>query len=185
MKAARNVKAEDRITAILPRSVRKRDLQPTELINPRSMVSRCHRCCAKVSTTSLTCRLFADVCTGMDPQQRAPEGRLPAKCRSGLIPACSSGISAVMPYFRVLRIPDAPGKCFYVWLDAPIGYVGSFKTCGDAAISILTLSSGRKFGADLYHFIGKDIVYLPQPVLACHAGRQRLPETDQPVCPRL
>jgi methionyl-tRNA synthetase len=66
-------------------------------------------------------------------------------------------ISRDAPYFG-FPIPDAPGKFFYVWLDAPVGYLASFKALCDA--------KGYSFGeyldagssAEMHHFIGKDIV---------------------------
>ncbi|MES1999595.1 MAG: methionine--tRNA ligase [Pseudomonadota bacterium] len=67
-------------------------------------------------------------------------------------------ISRDAPYFG-FEIPDAPGKYFYVWLDAPIGYMASFKKL--AADKGLDFDAWWKNGADteLYHFIGKDILY--------------------------
>jgi len=67
-------------------------------------------------------------------------------------------ISRDAPYFG-FEIPDAPGKYFYVWLDAPIGYMASFKN--------LCVKNGLDFDeywkkdskTELYHFIGKDILY--------------------------
>ena len=67
-------------------------------------------------------------------------------------------ISRDSPYFG-FEIPDAPGKYFYVWLDAPIGYMGSFRN--------LCTREGLDFDeywrpdstTELYHFIGKDILY--------------------------
>ena len=81
-------------------------------------------------------------------------------------------ISRDAPYFG-FEIPDAPGKYFYVWLDAPIGYMGSFKN--------LCAKQGLDFDAywkpdstaELYHFIGKDILYfhaLFWPAELKHAG---------------
>jgi len=95
-------------------------------------------------------------------------------------------ISRDAPYFG-FEIPDAPGKYFYVWLDAPVGYMGSFKQLCNKSTLTPTLShgereqnlpspSGRGAGGDgsplnfdeywkldstteLYHFIGKDILY--------------------------
>ncbi|MGL4860862.1 MAG: methionine--tRNA ligase [Enterobacteriaceae bacterium] len=63
------------------------------------------------------------------------------------------------PYFG-FEIPDAPGKYFYVWLDAPIGYMGSFKNFCDKHPH-LDFDAFWKVDSDaeLYHFIGKDIVY--------------------------
>ncbi len=81
-------------------------------------------------------------------------------------------ISRDAPYFG-FEIPDAPGKYFYVWLDAPIGYMGSFKN--------LCTKKGLDFDeywkpdsqTELYHFIGKDILYfhaLFWPAELEHAG---------------
>ena len=66
-------------------------------------------------------------------------------------------ISRDAPYFG-FPIPDAPGKFFYVWLDAPVGYLASFKN--------LCARTGLKFedflaadsSAEMHHFIGKDII---------------------------
>ena len=67
-------------------------------------------------------------------------------------------ISRDAPYFG-FEIPNAPGKYFYVWLDAPIGYMGSFKNiCYKQNIDFdefWKLDSD----AEVYHFIGKDIIY--------------------------
>jgi methionyl-tRNA synthetase len=109
-------------------------------------------------------------------------------------------ISRDAPYFG-FEIPDAPGKYFYVWLDAPVGYMGSFKQLCDKSALTPPLSqrerehlppspSGRGGGsegtplnfdeywkpgsdAELYHFIGKDILYfhaLFWPAMLQHAG---------------
>jgi len=66
-------------------------------------------------------------------------------------------ISRDAPYFGI-EIPDAPGKYFYVWLDAPVGYLATLKNYFD--------KTGRDFDAfmadpttEQYHFIGKDITY--------------------------
>jgi methionyl-tRNA synthetase len=70
-------------------------------------------------------------------------------------------ISRDAPYFG-FEIPDAPGKFFYVWLDAPIGYMGSFKNlCQKPGQQGLDFDHYWKKDstAELYHFIGKDIVY--------------------------
>ncbi len=62
------------------------------------------------------------------------------------------------PYFG-FEIPEAPGKYFYVWLDAPIGYMASFKRlCRERSLEF-TAYFGPQAEAELYHFIGKDIVY--------------------------
>jgi len=67
-------------------------------------------------------------------------------------------ISRDAPYFG-FEIPNAPGKFFYVWLDAPIGYMGSFKNLCNKDSSIDFDSFWKKDSdAELYHFIGKDII---------------------------
>ncbi|MEO8307426.1 MAG: methionine--tRNA ligase [Pseudomonadota bacterium] len=67
-------------------------------------------------------------------------------------------ISRDAPYFG-FEIPDAPGKFFYVWFDAPVGYIGSFAAL--AAARGLDFDKYWKAGAttELHHFIGKDISY--------------------------
>jgi len=72
-------------------------------------------------------------------------------------------ISRDAPYFG-FEIPDHPGKFFYVWLDAPIGYMASFQHLCDSAKG---QAAGLDFdhfwapdsSAEVYHFIGKDIIY--------------------------
>ena len=67
-------------------------------------------------------------------------------------------ISRDAPYFG-FEIPDAPGKYFYVWLDAPIGYYASFlNLCKQKG---LNFDEWTKAGSktEQYHFIGKDILY--------------------------
>ncbi|MDP2805291.1 MAG: methionine--tRNA ligase [Gallionellaceae bacterium] len=108
-------------------------------------------------------------------------------------------ISRDAPYFG-FEIPDAPGKFFYVWLDAPVGYMGSFKQLcdkrtlpnpplsGRESLSAPPLTRGGREGfeplnfddywkqgseTELYHFIGKDILYfhaLFWPAMLQHAG---------------
>jgi methionyl-tRNA synthetase len=81
-------------------------------------------------------------------------------------------ISRDAPYFG-FEIPGEPGKYFYVWVDAPVGYMASFeRLCAERGLDF-----GAYWGADssaeLYHFIGKDIVYfhaLFWPALLAGAG---------------
>ncbi len=68
-------------------------------------------------------------------------------------------ISRDAPYFG-FEIPDQPGKYFYVWLDAPVGYMASFlNLCKRRDDLDFDEFWGRDSKAELYHFIGKDIVY--------------------------
>ena len=67
-------------------------------------------------------------------------------------------ISRDAPYFG-FEIPDAPGKYFYVWLDAPIGYMASFKNLCDKQGLNFDEYWAKDSKTELYHFIGKDILY--------------------------
>ncbi len=67
-------------------------------------------------------------------------------------------ISRDAPYFG-FEIPDAPGKYFYVWLDAPIGYLASFKNLCDKKGLDFDAFWAKDSKTELYHFIGKDIIY--------------------------
>jgi methionyl-tRNA synthetase len=74
-------------------------------------------------------------------------------------------ISRDAPYFGI-EIPDAPGKYFYVWLDAPIGYLASLKHWFDTGGARAKYGETRSFdefladpAVEQYHFIGKDITY--------------------------
>ncbi|MBO1518781.1 methionine--tRNA ligase [Oceanisphaera pacifica] len=132
---------------------------PTELIDPRSAVS------GATPIMKDSEHFFFDL-----PQF---SGMLKAWTRSGALQEemankleewFESGlqqwdITRDAPYFG-FEIPDAPGKYFYVWLDAPIGYMGSFKNYCDKRGDINFDEYWHKDSTtELYHFIGKDIVY--------------------------
>ncbi len=88
-------------------------------------------------------------------------------------------ISRDAPYFGI-PIPDQPGKYFYVWLDAPIGYLASLKNHFDKGqAAALTGQTYEQFvsdpGVEQYHFIGKDIIYfhtLFWPAMLHFSGRK-------------
>ncbi|MDD5753723.1 MAG: methionine--tRNA ligase [Methylococcales bacterium] len=67
-------------------------------------------------------------------------------------------ISRDAPYFG-FEIPDAPNKYFYVWLDAPIGYMASFQNLCDKTDLKFDDFWAKNSDVELYHFIGKDIIY--------------------------
>ncbi len=72
-------------------------------------------------------------------------------------------ISRDAPYFG-FEIPGAPGKYFYVWLDAPIGYFASFRNLAarNADIDVAAFTEAgpaAATGTEMIHFIGKDILY--------------------------
>ncbi len=82
-------------------------------------------------------------------------------------------ISRDAPYFG-FEIPDAPGKYFYVWLDAPIGYMASFKQLCERRDDLDFDTYWRPDSpCEVYHFIGKDIAYfhtLFWPAMLAGAG---------------
>ena len=87
-------------------------------------------------------------------------------------------ISRDAPYFGI-EIPDAPGKYFYVWLDAPVGYLASFKAfCTKAGLDFEKELSDPS--TEQIHFIGKDIIYfhtLFWPAMLKFAGKPyRVPD---------
>jgi methionyl-tRNA synthetase len=90
-------------------------------------------------------------------------------------------ISRDAPYFGI-EIPDAPGKYFYVWLDAPIGYLASLKSYFAAGGPLAKYGEARSFedfmadpAVEQVHFIGKDITYfhtLFWPAMLKFSGRK-------------
>lgn len=87
-------------------------------------------------------------------------------------------ISRDEPYFGI-AIPDAPGKYFYVWLDAPVGYLASFKAyCDKKGLNFEEILQDEK--TEQIHFIGKDIIYfhtLFWPAMLHFAGKPfRVPD---------
>jgi len=90
-------------------------------------------------------------------------------------------ISRDAPYFGI-EIPDAPGKYFYVWLDAPVGYLASLKNWFDKGGAKDKYGEARSFdefladeSVEQYHFIGKDITYfhtLFWPAMLKFSGRK-------------
>jgi len=140
---------------------------PTELINPYSSVSGAQpeqrsseHYFFKLSDAR--CHDFLNSWTqgGLDKQKVAPlQAEAANKMREWFAAGLSDwDISRDAPYFG-FEIPDAPGKYFYVWLDAPVGYMGSFKRlCEDKGINFNEYWRADST-VELYHFIGKDILY--------------------------
>ncbi|HWX11854.1 MAG TPA: methionine--tRNA ligase [Trinickia sp.] len=137
--------------------------QPTELINPYSVVSGA----TPVRRTSThyffrlsdpRCEAFLRNWVGGLAQPEATNKMREWLGETGEAKLADWDISRDAPYFG-FEIPDAPGKYFYVWLDAPVGYYASFKNL--AARLGLDFDSWIRKGSDAeqYHFIGKDILY--------------------------
>jgi len=132
---------------------------PTELIDPKSAVSGATPVMKETEHFFFDLPQFASML-----QTWTTSGALQEEIANKLNEWFEAGlqqwdITRDAPYFG-FEIPDAPGKYFYVWLDAPIGYMGSFKNLCDKRDD-LDFDDYWRPGSDaeLYHFIGKDIVY--------------------------
>lgn len=134
----------------------------TELGNPRSVVSGATPELRESEHYFFQLPKFAGV---LDDWLQGPVAHsgVKAKLREWLDGGLRDwDISRDAPYFG-FSIPDAPGKFFYVWLDAPIGYLASFKALCDASLDSdkpIDFDSYLKpdSSAELHHFLGKDIV---------------------------
>ncbi|MGE4260790.1 methionine--tRNA ligase [Shewanella sp.] len=132
---------------------------PTELINPRSAVSGATPVLKESEHFFFDLPAFEEMLKSW-----TRSGSLQTEIANKLNEWFEQGlqqwdISRDAPYFG-FEIPDAPGKYFYVWLDAPIGYMGSFKNlCNKRPELDFNEFWGQDSSAEVYHFIGKDIVY--------------------------
>ena len=132
---------------------------PTELINPYSAISGAKPELKETEHFFFDLPQFEGVLkdwikTGAIPDEMA--NKLNEWFDSGLQ---QWDISRDAPYFG-FEIPDQPGKYFYVWLDAPIGYLGSFKNYCDRVKNVDFEDYIKKDSdCEMYHFIGKDILY--------------------------
>jgi methionyl-tRNA synthetase len=138
---------------------------PTELKNPYSALSGAKP--VLKSSSHYFFQLSSDRCIEFLQQWTGSAGRLQPEVLNkikewfavdelGHVGLNDWDISRDAPYFGI-EIPDAPGKYFYVWLDAPVGYLASLKNLFD--------KTGRDFDAfmadpdvEQVHFIGKDII---------------------------
>ncbi|MEX9602567.1 methionine--tRNA ligase [Providencia rettgeri] len=132
---------------------------PTELINPRSVISGATPVMRDSEHFFFDLPAFSDMLqawTRSGALQEQVANKMQEWFESGLQ---QWDITRDAPYFG-FEIPNAPGKYFYVWLDAPIGYMGSFKNLCDKRGDLDFDEFWNKDSkTDLYHFIGKDIVY--------------------------
>ena len=155
---------------------------PTDLVNPYSVLSG-----AKPEMRTSTHHFFtlsAQRCTEFLQAWTAEEGRLQPEVLNkirewfvadsdGRVALADWDISRDAPYFGI-RIPDTDDKYFYVWLDAPVGYLASLQN--------YFAKTGRDYDAffadpstEQIHFIGKDIVYfhtLFWPAMLQFSGRR-------------
>ncbi|MFT5692952.1 MAG: methionyl-tRNA synthetase, partial [Oceanicoccus sp.] len=130
---------------------------PADLISPKSTISGATPVEKKSTHYFFKLPAFGDML-----KEWTRSGRLQKEIANKLSEWLEQGlqewdISRDAPYFG-FEIPDAPGKYFYVWLDAPIGYMASFKAlCDREGLDFGDYWSAES-GAELYHFIGKDII---------------------------
>lgn len=132
---------------------------PTEMINPKSAIS------GATPVLKDSEHFFFDL-----PQMESmlkdwiKSGSLQAEVANKMQEWFESGlqqwdISRDAPYFG-FEIPGEKDKFFYVWLDAPIGYMGAFKNlCSKRSDLDFDEYWNKDSSTELYHFIGKDIVY--------------------------
>ncbi|WP_301099543.1 methionine--tRNA ligase [Otariodibacter sp.] len=131
---------------------------PMDLINPRSAVSGATPIIKESEHFFFDLPSFENML-----REWIRSGSLQAEIANKMQEWFESGlqqwdISRDAPYFG-FEIPDAENKFFYVWLDAPIGYMASFQNlCSRKGIDFNDFWK-KDSEAELYHFIGKDIVY--------------------------
>lgn len=131
---------------------------PTDLINPYSVVSGSK----PVLRESEHFFFKLSECGDFLNDWLSSSGRLQPEARNKMQEWLDGGlqdwdISRDKPYFG-FEIPDAPGKYFYVWLDAPVGYLSSFMHyCQENNLDFNAIWNG--VDTLIYHFIGKDILY--------------------------
>ncbi|HET8609075.1 MAG TPA: methionine--tRNA ligase [Burkholderiales bacterium] len=159
---------------------------PTDLINPYSVVSGATP--ERRASEHFFFRLSDERCKSFLEQWTQQGERLQPEAANKLKEWFAAGlqdwdISRDAPYFG-FEIPGAPGKYFYVWLDAPVGYMASHKNLcfrltdddrpqARALFDSYWLRNVTDADAELYHFIGKDILYfhaLFWPAMLEHAG---------------
>ncbi len=131
---------------------------PTEMKNPRSVIS------GATPVLKDSEHLFFDLPQFSDMlKDWMQSGAIQAEMANKLKEWFEDGlqqwdISRDAPYFG-FEIPGSPGKYFYVWLDAPVGYMASFKHYCDQHGIDFDSYWAKDSDAELYHFIGKDITY--------------------------
>jgi methionyl-tRNA synthetase len=136
---------------------------PTELINPYSVVSGATPI-RKTSThyffrlSDPRCENFLRAWVGGLAQPEATNKMREWLGDAGEAKLADWDISRDAPYFG-FEIPGAPGKYFYVWLDAPVGYYASFKNLAEKRSLDFDAWIRKGSTAEQYHFIGKDILY--------------------------
>ncbi len=146
---------------------------PTELINPKSAVSGATPIEKETEHLFFELAHFEEL---LKTWTQTP-GHLQPQIANKLSEWFETGLRAWditrdAPYFG-FEIPGEPGKYFYVWLDAPVGYMASFKAYCERTGTDFDAYWKPDSKAELYHFIGKDIIYfhaLFWPAMLAGAG---------------
>ena len=131
---------------------------PTDLVNPRSAVT------GSVPVMKESLHFFVRLSAFEQPlREWTASGTLQPEIENKLQEWFTEGlrdwdISRDAPYFG-FRIPGTEDKYFYVWVDAPVGYVASFQELCDRLGLDFDAWWGPESKAEVHHFIGKDIVY--------------------------
>ncbi len=132
---------------------------PAELINPKSVVSGVTPVMKESEHFFFDLPVFKEMLQGW-----IKSGSLQIEVANKMQEWFENGlqqwdISRDAPYFG-FKIPETEDKYFYVWLDAPIGYIASFKNLCDKNPNLnFNEFWDKNATTELYHFIGKDIVY--------------------------
>lgn len=130
---------------------------PAELINPRSSISGATPVEKESEHFFFTLPVFRDMLKSWT-RSGALQEPVANKLSEWLDEDLQEwDISRDAPYFG-FEIPDAPGKYFYVWMDAPIGYMASFKNLCDRSDYDFDDYWNIENNTEVYHFIGKDII---------------------------
>jgi methionyl-tRNA synthetase len=130
---------------------------PSELINPRSSISGATPIEKESEHFFFTLPAFREML-----QEWTRSGTLQNSVANKLSEWLDEDlqewdISRDAPYFG-FEIPNTTGKYFYVWVDAPIGYMASFKNLCDRTDYDFDIYWNKESSAEVYHFIGKDII---------------------------
>ena len=131
---------------------------PTELVDPRSVVSGAVPELRDTEHYFVSLSAFAD-----SLKSWMHSGALQAEVANKLQEWFTEGlrdwdVTRDAPYFG-FAIPDAPDKFFYVWLDAPVGYLASFKAISEQHGLDFESWLAPDTDTEMHHFIGKDIIY--------------------------
>ncbi len=180
---ARNV--NPRINTAITAKSAARPYSPTELIEPKSVVSG-------ATPVMRDSEHFFDLPSFSEMLQAwTRSGALQEQVANKMQEWFESGlqqwdISRDAPYFG-FEIPERAGQIFLCLAGRTDWLYGLFKNlCDKRGDSVSFDKYWKKDStAELYHFIGKDIVYFHSLFWPRHAGRQQLPQADQPICSRL